>query len=93
MKQTDQEKNRRWYRVDATWKTLGRLAVDVAKKLMGKDRAYYSDFWDAGSFVIVENVENGDVSDIKNARKYLVYSLILEKLYGMLLDECFLRIS
>jgi ribosomal protein L13 len=25
---------------------------------MGKDRAYYSDFWDAGSFVIVENVEN-----------------------------------
>ena len=42
IKQTDQEKNRRWYRVDATGKTLGRLAVDIAKKLMGKDRAYYS---------------------------------------------------
>lgn len=31
IKQTDQEKNRRWYRVDATGKTLGRLAVDIAK--------------------------------------------------------------
>ena len=58
IRQTDQEKNRRWYRVDATGKTLGRLAVDIAKKLMGKDRAYYSDFRDAGSFVIVETVEN-----------------------------------
>lgn len=57
VRQSDQEKNRRWYRVDATDKTLGRLAVDIAVKLMGKDRAYYSDFWDAGSFVVVENVE------------------------------------
>ena len=56
IKQTDQEKNRTWYRVDATGKTLWRLAVDVAKKLTWKDKSYYSDFWDAGSFVIVENV-------------------------------------
>ena len=34
IRQTDQEKNRRWYRVDATGKTLGRLAVDIAKKLI-----------------------------------------------------------
>ncbi len=57
VRQSDQEKNRRWYHVDATDKTLGRLAVDIATKLMGKDRAYYSDFWDAGSFVVVENVD------------------------------------
>lgn len=57
VRQSDQEKNRKWYRVDATDKTLGRLAVDIAIKLMGKDRAYYSDFWDAGSFVVVENVD------------------------------------
>ena len=75
VKQTDQEKNRRWYRVDATWKTLGRLAVDVAKKLMGKDRAYYSDFWDAGSFVIVENVENIVATGKKLSDKvYYTYS-------------------
>ena len=75
VKQTDQEKNRRWYRVDATWKTLGRLAVDVAKKLMGKDRAYYSDFWDAGSFVIVENVENMVATGKKLSDKvYYTYS-------------------
>ena len=53
VKQTDQEKNRVWYRADATGKTLWRLAVDVAKKLAGKDKSYYSYFWDAGSFVIV----------------------------------------
>ena len=41
VKQTDQEKNRVWYRADATGKTLGRLAVDVAKKLAGKDKSYY----------------------------------------------------
>jgi large subunit ribosomal protein L13 len=62
IKQTDQEKNRLRYRVDATGKTLGRLAVDIAKKLTGKDKAYYSDFRDAGSFVIVENVEKITVS-------------------------------
>ena len=60
VKQTDQEKNRVWYRADATGKTLGRLAVDVAKKLAGKDKSYYSDFWDAGSFVIVSGKKLSD---------------------------------
>lgn len=50
-----QEKNRKRYKVDATWKTLWRLAVDIANKLAWKDKAYLSDFWDAGSYVVVEN--------------------------------------
>jgi len=88
IKQTDQEKNRRWYRVDATWKTLGRLAVDVAKKLMGKDRAYYSDFWDAGSFVIVENVENMIASGKKLSDKvYYGYSGYKGNLKSITLGE------
>ena len=75
VKQTDQEKNRVWYRADATGKTLGRLAVDVAKKLAGKDKSYYSDFWDAGSFVIVENVDQIAVSWKKLTDKvYYSYS-------------------
>ena len=75
IKQTDQEKNRVWYRVDATGRTLGRLAVDVSKKLMGKDKSYYSDFWDAGSFVIVENIENITVTGKKLQEKvYYSYS-------------------
>jgi large subunit ribosomal protein L13 len=75
VKQTDQEKNRMWYRVDATGITLGRLATDVAKKLMGKDKSYYSDFRDAGSFVIVENVDKIIVTGNKLKDKvYYTYS-------------------
>ncbi len=75
VKQTDQEKNRVWYRVDATGKNLWRLAVDVAKKLTGKDRSYYSDFWDAWSFVIVENIDKIVVTGKKLQEKvYYSYS-------------------
>ena len=75
VKQTDQEKNRMWYRVDATGITLGRLATDVAKKLMGKDKSYYSDFRDAGSFVIVEIVDKIIVTGNKLKDKvYYTYS-------------------
>jgi len=34
VKRVDQEKNRKRYKVDATGLTLGRLSVDIAKKLM-----------------------------------------------------------
>lgn len=75
MRQTDQEKNRLWYKVDATGLTLGRLAVDIAKKLTWKDKSYYSDFWDAGSFVIVENVDKISVTGKKLHDKiYYSYS-------------------
>ena len=75
VKQTDQENNRLWYKVDATGKTLGRLAVDISKKLIGKDKSYYSDFWDAGSFVIVENIDQIIVSGNKLQDKvYYSYS-------------------
>ena len=80
VKQTDQEKNRMWYRVDATGITLGRLATDVAiipididKCLF--DKSYYSDFRDAGSFVIVENVDKIIVTGNKLKDKvYYTYS-------------------
>lgn len=88
VKQTDQEKNRKWYKVDATGKTLGRLAVDVAKKLAGKDKAYYSDFWDAGSFVIVENVDLLSVTGKKLTEKvYYSYSGYKGNLKSITLGE------
>ena len=55
VKRLDQEKNRKRYKVDATDLTLGRMAVDIANKIMWKDNAYLSDFWDGGSYVVVEN--------------------------------------
>lgn len=55
VKRVDQEKNRKWYKVDATWLTLWRLAVDIANKLAWKDNAYLSDFRDGWAYVVVEN--------------------------------------
>ena len=55
VKRSDQEKNRKRYKVDATWLTLWRLAVDIANKLAWKDNAFLSDFWDSGAYVVVEN--------------------------------------
>ena len=69
VKRVDQEKSRKRYRVDATGKTLGRLAVDIANKLMWKDSAYLSDFWDAWAYVLVEN-----------AGKFIVKSITLGEL-------------
>lgn len=65
VKPADMDKNRVWWKIDASGKTLGRLAVDIAKLLLGKHKAYYSDFWDAGDFVLVENIEKIKVTGKK----------------------------
>ena len=48
---------RKWYVVDATDKTLGRLASEVAKVLRGKNKAIYTPHMDCGDYVIVINAE------------------------------------
>lgn len=75
VKKTFQDASRKRYKVDATGKTLGRLAVDIANKLQGKGKVYYSDFWDAGDFVCVENADNIKVTGNKLDQKvYYSYS-------------------
>ncbi len=73
VKPVDMDKNRKWWKIDAEGKTLGRLAVDVAKLLLGKHKAYYSDFWDAGDFVLVENIEKIKIT-WKKAHDNVMYS-------------------
>mgnify|MGYP002794585316 CR=1 FL=1 len=48
---------RKWYVVDATDKTLGRLASEVAKVLRGKNKPIYTPHMDCGDNVIVINAE------------------------------------
>jgi len=75
VKPEEMDKQRKWYRVDASTKSLGRLATDIAKKLLWKDKSYYNDFWDAGDFIIVENVQLLKVTGKKLADKlYYSYS-------------------
>lgn len=73
VKPADMEKNRKWWKIDANGKVLGRLAVDIAKLLLGKHKAYYADFWDAGDFVIVENIDKIKVTGNK-LQNNVIYS-------------------
>ena len=46
---------RDWYVVDATDKTLGRLATQVASRLRGKHKAAYTPHVDTGDHIVVVN--------------------------------------
>ena len=48
---------RKWYVIDATEKTLGRLAAEVAKILRGKNKPEFTPHMDTGDHVIVVNAD------------------------------------
>ncbi len=48
---------RDWWVVDADGKSLGRLASEVASRLRGKHKPYFTPFLDTGDHVIVVNAE------------------------------------
>ncbi|RMD46423.1 MAG: 50S ribosomal protein L13 [Aquificota bacterium] len=52
-----EEITRQWYVVDATGKTLGRLATLIANVLRGKHKPYFQPDMDLGDFVIVLNAD------------------------------------
>jgi large subunit ribosomal protein L13 len=49
------QSERNWVLVDANGKNLGRLATQIAKMLMGKNKPTYTPGVDGGDFVIVVN--------------------------------------
>ena len=61
--------DRKWYVVDATDKTLGRLAAEVAKVLRGKNKAIFTPHIDTGDYVIVINTEKIKVTGKKLDQK------------------------
>jgi len=56
-REEDFKNNRRWYHVDAEGKVLGRMATEIARCLMGKDRPEYTPHVDTGAYVVVTNAE------------------------------------
>ena len=61
--------DRKWYVVDATDMTLGRLASEVAKILRGKNKPEYTPHVDTGDYVIVINAEKVSVTGKKLDKK------------------------
>ena len=53
---------RKWYVVDATDKTLGRLASEIASVLRGKNKPIFTPHIDTGDYVIVVNAEKVKVT-------------------------------
>ena len=60
---------RKWYVVDATDMTLGRLASEVAKVLRGKNKPIYTPSIDTGDYVIVVNADKIKVTGKKLDQK------------------------
>ncbi len=64
---------RDWYLLDATGKTLGRFAAEIAKILRGKHKVDFTPHVDNGSGVVVVNAEKIKVTGNKEAQKIYRY--------------------
>lgn len=65
--------NRKWFILDATGKTLGRFAAEVAKVLRGKHKTDFTPYVDTGDGVIIINAEKIKVTGAKEAQKIYRY--------------------
>ena len=61
--------NRKWFVVDASGKTVGRLATEVARILSGKNNPAWTPFIDMGDHVVVINGREAKFTGSKNDQK------------------------
>ena len=67
--QKSAEISREWWIIDAASQPLGKLAVIIADKLMGKSKVTYTPHIDNGDYVIVTNAKNLVVTGDKMVQK------------------------
>ena len=67
--QKAKEINREWWVIDASSMPLGKLAVVIADKLMGKSKVTYTPHIDNGDYVVVINAKNLVVTGDKMLQK------------------------
>lgn len=60
---------RDWYVIDATDKTLGRMATEIARRLRGKHKPEYTPHVDTGDYIVVINAEKVRVTGNKANNK------------------------
>ena len=73
--QKSSEINREWWIIDASTLPLGKLAVVIADKLMGKSKVTYTPHIDNGDYVVVTNAKKLQVTGNKMvAKKYYRHS-------------------
>jgi len=62
-------KTKKWYLVDASQTTLGRLTTEVVKILLGKHKTNYLPYSDNGDCIIIINAQNLNVTGKKLTQK------------------------
>ena len=62
---------RDWYVGNASGKTLGRLATEIARRLRGKHKAEYTPHMDTGDYIVVINAK--DIQVTGNKQKDKIY--------------------
>ncbi len=67
--QKSAEISREWWVIDASTLPLGKLAVVIADKLMGKSKVTYTPHIDNGDYVVVINAKNIKVTGDKMIQK------------------------
>ena len=67
--QRKEDVKRDWHEVDAKGQVLGRLATEIAEKLIGKHKVTYTPHIDSGDYVVVTNAELVEVTRNKAANK------------------------
>jgi large subunit ribosomal protein L13 len=60
---------REWHLIDLNQQTLGRVAIGIAKLLMGKDKPTYTPHVDGGDYVVVVNAKQVVVTGNKQTGK------------------------
>lgn len=79
---------RSWYLVDASGKTLGRLATEIARRLRGKHKPEYTPHVDTGDYIVVINAEKIRVTGNKlNDKMYYRYTGYIGHLKSMPLHK------
>ena len=63
---------RKWHVIDADGAVLGRLAVQVANVLRGKNKPVFTPHLDAGDFVVVINAEKVILTGKKETEKFFM---------------------
>ena len=56
---------RDWFVVDASGKTLGRMATEIARRLRGNHKAIFTPHVDTGDYIVVVNAEKVEVTGNK----------------------------
>ena len=73
--QKKEEVTRNWYEIDAEGKILGKIAAEIAVRLMGKHKPSYTPHVDGGDYVVIINADKFAVTGNKMLdKKYYRHS-------------------